>query len=218
MSQRFYLTQRLRRREESRQQPERGFDGFFDMEYMGSAEYEFDTPSTSLKSMRSERLVIRQKDITIGDVTRPVFFIGHEATLEARINVFRFWVSAAGIRFKDNPRFEAKFLDVADEYNTTDAWWAFGDDIAWALDKDTAEALLVAFNTTRDAPVKPGDKVKVRKGAYICSTHPDGDRIAEQTRTVTVHHLLPAGLDTPSMVVWAGRGGYWCETWEWEPV
>lgn len=62
-----------------------------------------------------------------------------------------------------------------------------------------------------------GSKVVIPKGAYIETTHPQGDRIAKRSQVVTVHHTLNGYDDVPSKVCWAGSGGYWCQAWEWCP-
>jgi hypothetical protein len=70
------------------------------------------------------------------------------------------------------------------------------------------------------APLLPqrGDKVKIPKGAYISTSHPAGDRIAKRGQVVTVSHSFEHGLRGVPEVSWAGSGGYWCNSWEWEAV
>lgn len=65
---------------------------------------------------------------------------------------------------------------------------------------------------------QPGEKVRIPKGAYIRSTHPNGDRIAKKSQVVTVSHVFQYGYEGVPEVSWAGSGGYWCNAWEWENI
>ena len=71
---------------------------------------------------------------------------------------------------------------------------------------------------------KRGDKVRIKKGAHIFSMHPKKSRYqAGTTHTVTVFDMHKGTvypgtrrsneiiLHQPR-VMWAGTGGYWCET------
>lgn len=76
--------------------------------------------------------------------------------------------------------------------------------------------------------LKRGDKVRVKKGALIWTTHPsvrkevggDNHKRAGKTHTVTVDRMSPGHgtalrrgeieIRNPT-VTWAGPGGYWCE-------
>lgn len=67
----------------------------------------------------------------------------------------------------------------------------------------------------RDFP-KAGDRVRVKKGARISSTHPshDGVKIAGRSYQVEVYtsfrgYRSADGEDIPPTVHWAGSGGYW---------
>lgn len=68
----------------------------------------------------------------------------------------------------------------------------------------------------RSRPVR-GDRVRVPKGAYIKTTHPNGDYLLSRSQVVTVHHTLGYG-EEPIIVCWPGTGGYWREAFEWEAV
>ena len=72
-----------------------------------------------------------------------------------------------------------------------------------------------------EIPFKKGQKVRVKKGAVIQSTHPQKRTYkAGTSHTVELHlvcagyvhthHGLPEMFDP--MVEWAGTGGYWCWT------
>lgn len=72
------------------------------------------------------------------------------------------------------------------------------------------------FDTTT---VKPGDRVRVLKGAQIRSLHPKWRGIVKHagtTYTVTVSHVFPGYVNYNvihnTRISWAGEGGYWCET------
>lgn len=65
---------------------------------------------------------------------------------------------------------------------------------------------------------KRGDKVRIKKGTTIKSTHPVRQTYtAGRSYTITIcdfFHVLPCRYDTEvtgSVVVWVGSGGYRCE-------
>lgn len=87
------------------------------------------------------------------------------------------------------------------------------------------------YHDQHDLPVKKGDRVTIRKGTVIRTTHPQRSPsyIAGRTYKVTIHHMMEGSSDTkhewdeaaqkyrevriprdnPS-VNWPGEGGYWC--------
>lgn len=79
------------------------------------------------------------------------------------------------------------------------------------------------YHPESELPIKRGDKVRVPKGTFIRTTHPQRENgPSKRTQTVTINHILN-GTDehkgyhgewqyrTNPSVVWAGTGGYWCE-------
>ena len=144
----FYLVQRLESKKPHR--TDRGFDGYFSLDYMGSSEFEWGAIPKALKSMREQVAVVRKRRVRINGVDTPVFFVVR-SDANAPMREMEEW--AAG----DNrqPRFYGKeqtyfdrILDgTADEYITTDAWWDIENNVGWALDGDVAERLAAAFNS-----------------------------------------------------------------------
>ncbi len=63
-----------------------------------------------------------------------------------------------------------------------------------------------------DLPFKRGDRVRVKKGATLFSTHPskDGPYTAYRSQTVVVHHTMP-GQSYGYMTI-TERERYWLET------
>lgn len=140
----FWLVQRLA--SQNPVNPDRGFDGHFALEYMGSAEFEFSTPNDSLKSMRSRKL--RIFPVTIDDKT--VFFVTERKVLDAKLDEFRDWVKADPYRrSKERTCFNEALAGTLEPFERTDAWWSFDDDMAWTLDAELAKLLLTAFETKR---------------------------------------------------------------------
>lgn len=143
----FWLVQRLSNRDPIL--TDRGFDGFFSLEYMGSAEFEFSTPSASLKSMRTRKLEITPADVN----GKTVFFIGEKQMVADKLDEFREWISKADDayarprRSKEKTYFDEALNGTMPEFQQTVAWWSFDDDIAWTLDFETAQKLLEAFAT-----------------------------------------------------------------------
>ncbi len=138
----FYLIQRLTAKPSP--VPESGFDGFFGMEYMGSSEYEWGAPNQALRSMRSHPLAVHRCDI---DGT-PVYFVADPVCVEQKVDDLRDWLTKP--RSKEMSYFPERLAGSASDYmERTAAWWSFEDDIAWALDSETATRLLLAFETKR---------------------------------------------------------------------
>ena len=63
--------------------------------------------------------------------------------------------------------------------------------------------------------LKKGDKIRIKKGTELKTTHPKGNRVAGRTYTVTVFDTdpyVPASMGFPewaAKVSWVGAGGYW---------
>lgn len=150
---RFWLVQRLEKAWEHTTKT--GFDRHFGLEYMGSAEFEFDTPNTSLKRMRALPLTVFHHSITSVKGAplpepRMVYFVGAMDRMVDKVQAFDRWLENP--ESKELTHFPENVLGVdwrgepADEYYTrTIAWWSYTDDIAWALDLETAELLVKAF-------------------------------------------------------------------------
>lgn len=136
--------------------PSRGFDGFFRLDYMGSAEFEFGAIPDSLKRMRAaDDLTRKHRDITIDGVTRRVFFVGSLATLKVKADQFEEW-AAKGFRGKESSYFPELFADrhpwrpesPAPQFMTeVELWWALNEDVMFALDHNTADRALEALAT-----------------------------------------------------------------------
>ncbi len=62
--------------------------------------------------------------------------------------------------------------------------------------------------------IKPGDRVRVLKGAPVQSFGARGGRIQGRSMVVTVDHIRKwsALHENRNDVVWAGSGGYWTST------
>ncbi|HAC56085.1 TPA: hypothetical protein DCF80_01165 [Candidatus Saccharibacteria bacterium] len=145
-SHRFWLVQRL----DPCRRPGGGwFGGKFELDYMGSSEFEFGATHRSLERMRQLggfRLV--SVNITRNGVTKPVYCVAPGPDEEAadKITDFIGWATP------DHPRaMEATFFDllfdenfrfIKREYIHTIAWWSLDDDFLWTLDREVAEQLL----------------------------------------------------------------------------
>jgi hypothetical protein len=134
--------------------PERGFDGHFRCEYMGSAEFEFGAIPDSLKRMRkASDLVRKHRMITFDGLTRNVWFVGSLATLKFRVDEFEEWV-AKGFRGKESTYFPENFTR-RDSWDRTKAtpdfmadtvlWWALNEDVMFCLDVEVADRALAAI-------------------------------------------------------------------------
>lgn len=152
----FYLTQRLTRRVRA---GAKGFDGEFGCQYMGSAEFEWGALAEfewgalpeSLARMRQarRRLTVHVGRVQRGDVTAPVFVVGHRDCVAAVPDALTAWMVDPYPRGKEMTYFpEHVDRSVKDYQAATHAWWSLTDDVMWALDADTADLLLKAV---RDA-------------------------------------------------------------------
>ena len=146
----FHLVQRCSER--TTPEPARGFDGYFGLDYMGSAEFEFGTVPDSLKRFRSHDDIVRKfRRITIDGVTRQVWFVGSIATLKAKVDQFEEWV-AKGCRGKEATYFPENFTGrdwrgqpIDDFYSRTVLWWALNEDVMFTLDVEIADRAIEAL-------------------------------------------------------------------------
>lgn len=140
----FWLVQRLTEPWVIR--PERGFDGYFSLDYMGSAEFEFGAVQDSLRNIRSVGdIEVFEHEVTVNDVTRPVHFVGPEKWLLNEVEKVQTWLDG-GARGKERSYFPERLDGSADEWKQrTVAWWSLNNDVAWALDEDVAKTLVTAF-------------------------------------------------------------------------
>jgi len=79
----------------------------------------------------------------------------------------------------------------------------------------------LGYYDDKDLPVKPGDRVRIRKGTLIKTIY-HGERLAGRTYVVTVNHVLNGvsrhrnyhlemvPTESPK-IRWPGPGGYWSE-------
>lgn len=143
----FWLVQRLKNPWVV--QPERGFDGYFSLDYMGSAEFEFGSVQESLKAIREAGdIEVFEHEVAVDGVTKPVFFVGPSKWLLDQVQNFQTWVDE-GCQAKERPRFIEQFTDPQDWLVSTVAWWSLNSNVAWALDGDVAKTLKTAFETKR---------------------------------------------------------------------
>lgn len=129
----------------------KGFDGIFELEYMGSTEMEV-APFPSLKRIRAAgELAVRPFPLTFGSTTRDVYVVGAATVLDAAIERIIEWSELTRpFRAIELTYFEQRFDDTARDHVRTIAWWSYDIDVAWALDADTAANLLTGFT-----PVAP---------------------------------------------------------------
>lgn len=145
----FYLVQRL----ESRRpylNASRGFDAYFSLEYMGSAEFEWGAIPKALKSMRRNRSSIESVTVNFPTGARVVHFVGPRGVSD-NAEAMAEWARGAGGRRhpfggKEWTHFEYAVAGEPQPYSRTDAWWDIENDIAWSLDLHVATQLCRAFN------------------------------------------------------------------------
>lgn len=122
-----------------------GFDRLFEMDYMGSAEFEFGATFKALRSIRADGPVqTAEFEFTISGQTRSVYMVG-TGDLNAKWEDFLIWAHDPFRPFyaKENPRFLSAFTGVATF--PPEAWWSLQDNVAWALDASIAAKLAEGF-------------------------------------------------------------------------
>lgn len=146
----FFLVQRLAR---TRVQPDpaRGFDGFVELDYMGSSEFEYGAPRRAFEAITSTGpLTSTERLVTHADTTKAVFFVHAavltDAELDERITALSAWLGA-GCPGDGWTRFAEQFLPDPTPLLGVRGWWAFGAKIAWTFDEEFAAILVTAFNT-----------------------------------------------------------------------
>lgn len=144
----YYLVQRL----ESKTPPEgAGFDRYFSLDYMGSSEFEWGAIPKALAEVRRYKVAVFPADIEIDGRTRTVYFVTHKHIAVAAVRWMQEWAARTDLRpafwGKEWSEFPEKFADIPDRHRRTDAWWAIRENVAWALTREVADSLVLAFNT-----------------------------------------------------------------------
>lgn len=142
-----WLIQRVKRRSHVAEH-QKGFDRIFELDYMGSSEFEFGTIPQALKAMRAnknETWTIRS--ITVGKHT--AYFVGQPDMVNIATQVFddelKPTYSERKFRHKEGTYLYESYNPVKGKnYNLFDAWWALDVAMPFFLfkDKKHAEELL----------------------------------------------------------------------------
>jgi hypothetical protein len=164
-----FLIQRINRRysyhnkEVVMPQPTDSIDKIFEMDYMGSAEFEHGAVSSSYRLLLSLETSVREVELTRNGVTRTVYFVASDdieayedlaysgvRTFDQYIERFKTWLQQPWLRSKEITNFDILFEDAIPSYMQkypprVVAWWDLDENIAWTLDKDVADDLLQAF-------------------------------------------------------------------------
>jgi hypothetical protein len=124
-----------------------GFDKLFKLEYMGASEYEWGASGASLRRIRAAGpLTITEAPITIAGLERTVYIVSPRKLAAESVAALELWVTPeTPLSAKVHSHFEEVFTGTQRERDQTHAWWDFGVDIAWALERDVAERLLTGF-------------------------------------------------------------------------
>lgn len=140
----YWLTQRLERRTYKRE-GDTGLDVDFQLEYMGSSEFEWGNVPKALKKMREagDRISLFESTLTIGTLNRTVYFVCDERTFQAKREAFDVWLEK-GARGQEYSAFPQVFAGDA-AYHRTIAWWSLDTEIGWTLDADLAPLLLAGL-------------------------------------------------------------------------
>ena len=143
-----YLIQRVRRRKYESEH-NKGFDRIFELDYMGSSEFEFGTIPQALKAMRARNSLppkMSVANITIGK--NVAYYVGDASTFDVAVMLFEDELRGRSERkFRHKERtaiYESYNPSKENEYSQYDAWWALDAEVPFFLfkDKKHAEELL----------------------------------------------------------------------------
>jgi len=125
-----YLIQRVRRRSQVAEH-QKGFDRIFELDYMGSSEFEFGTIPKALKAMRANKSdEWKVRSITVGKDT--AYFYGAPDMIGIATQVFEdqlkeTW-SERKFKFKEITYIYESYHPVKGKnFNLYDAWWALAE-------------------------------------------------------------------------------------------
>lgn len=139
-----YLIQRLKSKPSP--DPQRGFDGYFTLDYMGSAEFEFGAAGDALGDVRRAGVAIVEPFILESRKVYIVAAAGHSSAFD---RLSEWWFG--GRRSKERTYFEEHVEEnTSDWAKPIDAWWVFNEpSFAFTLDESVAGLLALAFNTPK---------------------------------------------------------------------
>lgn len=146
--------------------PSRGFDGFFNLDYMGSAEFEFGTVGDNLRRFRERGkaevvpiVLTFEADGVKGERGAFLVISAKKRDRDAVIRRAQAEIQAHvdGDRTKEYSGFREALRGQAESWHRAVAWWALTGqhtsrdetNYAWALDRSIAERLALAFNTKK---------------------------------------------------------------------
>jgi len=136
------LIQRIKRRNYT-SESQKGFDRIFELDYMGSAEFEFGTIPQALKAMRANKdkeWIIR----TIQTGPSVCYFVGAPGMMNIAIQVFEDELKERAdrkLRHKERTGiYESYNPSKQNEYSRYDAWWALDCEMPFFLFKDKKHA------------------------------------------------------------------------------
>lgn len=132
----FHLVQRMTRRDRPRK---KGLDALFELDYMGSAEFEYFSFAAALRELRSQTVDLTEATIQAPEGPVRIFIVSADPTgLPEAIEA---WVQA-GEPGQDPSMFCA--AREGKDYGG-DAWWAINSGFAWAIDREIADDLLTGM-------------------------------------------------------------------------
>lgn len=142
----MWLVQRIKKKF-GPPEPERGVDGFFAMDYMGSAEFEWGALPNALKVMRetasssSEKIVLKKvKHVTMSQQGKKqvhkAYFVGPASILPRAQMFFIGELEGVGMRHKEPTFIRSVYVEKNDFCSRTIGWWVLEDQPPWALFKE----------------------------------------------------------------------------------
>jgi hypothetical protein len=138
-----YLIQRVSRRKHIADH-QKGFDRIFELDYMGSSEFEFGTIPQALKAMRANK----NSDWTIRSIVvgkHTAYFVGAPNMLNIATQVFEDELkeSYSERKFRHKERtaiYESYHPSEKNKYSQHDAWWALDVEMPFFLFKNKKHA------------------------------------------------------------------------------
>lgn len=130
-----YLIQRVTRRKFISEH-QKGFDRIFSLDYMGSAEFEFNTIPKALKAMRAAKNKKWEiRSITVGKNT--AYYVGDPKTFNIAVQLFDDELKDyqnRKFRHKESTRIRETYLPEKGSFaEPYDAWWSLDSELPFML-------------------------------------------------------------------------------------
>jgi hypothetical protein len=97
---------------------------------------------------RHKKLSIVEREVTCGNLTRTVYFVGPDKIMDTALASFDVWATDEHLRCKEHSYFAGRFAGGdADYKQRIVGWWAYRALVMFTFDRDVAELMLLELNS-----------------------------------------------------------------------